>query len=202
MSVEVPGNNTPADKLALFLSGALSPFLIGPIFTALFCWEASQSPQEFLKWFGLCFFFSSGVPAGYISWAVYRGHITDLHVRLREQRERPFIAGVLGMGSLAAALLLLEAPAMLTHLVSVFFVNSILFALVSRHWKISMHTGTLAACLAASIEILGWHPLWLLLEVPLVWARAQRGRHLWSQGAAGAIIGYTLTAYPIRWLIG
>ena len=57
-----------------------------------------------------------------------------------------------------------------------------------------------AACLAAAIELLGWSPLLLGIEIPLIWARAHRGRHLWSQGTAGAIIGYTLTVIPLRWL--
>lgn len=202
MNVGLAANATLSDRLALLLSGVLSPFLVGPLFIAFFVASVSESPEEFLKWYSICFVFSAGVPAGYICQGVYRGHITDLHVSRRDQRDGPFMAGVVGLGCLATTLMLLEAPTELTALSALIFFNTILFGLISRHWKISVHTGVLGFCLAAAIELLHWSPYWLLLQVPLVWARAVRGRHLITQGSAGAVLGYTLTVFPLRWLFG
>lgn len=188
------------DHLALLLSILLSPFLCVPYFCVVFAQATARSTAEFYALAALCTVLSIGVPLIYISVAVYRGHITDLHVRLKEQRRGPFRAGMWGMGTLVLTLWLTGAPPRLTHLSGVLFAQIFPFEMISRNWKISMHTAVLAACLAGCIEIAGWSPhcLWVLL--PLSWARHRRGRHQWSQAFGGAALGYGLTTYPLRWL--
>ena len=192
--------STLSDKLALLLSGALSPFVVVPIFTAFLVGSVTETWSAFFGWYFLCVALSTGVPFLYIGWHVRQGLITDIHVSMLEQRDGPFMAGVFGLGSLTLALLLLGAPSALTHLVGVVFMNSIIFAKISRHWKISVHTGSLGVCLAGGIQLMGWSSWWNLLQLPLIWARAARKRHHPVQGVTGAVLGYTLTAYPLRWL--
>lgn len=200
MKTGLTAESSLGDRLAWLLSTLLSPLVVAPVFIVFFVASVSHSPAEFFKWFSLCVLFSTGVPAGYIGWNVRSGRITDIHVSLLEQRDGPFKAGCVGLGSLAVVLWLLGAPGPLIHLTSVIFMDSVVFAWISRRWKISVHTGSLGACLAGAIELLDWSPMWLLLLAPLIWARASRKRHRISQGSLGAILGYTLTAYPLRWL--
>lgn len=200
MNTGLTASSTFWDKLALLLSVVLSPFLVAPFFTAFFVAAVVDTPYDFLKWYSICVLFSTGVPTAYIVLNVRWGRITDVHVSLLEQRDGPFLAGCVGLASLTAVLWFMSAPMMLVHLTGVVFVNAAVFARISRRWKISVHTGALSCCLGGAIELLHWSPAWLLLLAPLIWARATRKRHLVSQGSAGAILGYTLTAYPLRWL--
>lgn len=186
--------------LALVLSVVLSPFLCVPYFCTVLARATARSDQEFYHLALLCTALSIGVPAVYIAWNVYRGHITDLHVRLREQRKGPFRAGMWGMGALFLSLLLYGAPVRLTQLAGVLWGQVFVFERISRGWKISLHTGVLAACLAGCIEIAQWSNSCLLLLLPLSWARKYRGRHGWGQTFGGAALGYGLTMYPLRWL--
>lgn len=177
-------------RLAWLLSGLLSPFVLVPIFGAFLIRELTTDNWEFLKLYLLCVGCSCGVPAAYIGYNVYAGKITDMHVKLLEQRRGPFRAGVLGLGLLAGSLWAVKAPFALSLYVSVIFINGIAFAVISESWKISVHTGTLGACLAGAIVILGWSPWWVLLQGPLVWARAHRKRHHPGQGIGGALLGF------------
>lgn len=191
-----------SQRLALLLSVVLSPFLCVPAFCVIYAHATARSHAEFLYCSLICIALSIGVPLIYIAWNVYRGHITDLHVRRLDQRKGPFRAGIAGMGAQALTLYLIDAPRALTHLSWVMFAQSFLFAAISRRWKISMHTSVLAACLAGCIELADWPQSCLLILGPLAWARKVRGRHEVSQGLVGAAVGYTLTTYPLRWLNG
>ncbi len=188
------------DFVALILSVVLSPFLCVPYFCTVFARATARSDSEFYLLAGLCIVLSIGVPAAYIGLQVYRGKITDIHVRLREQRKGPFRAGMAGLGALVLALYLVDGPIRLTHLSGLLFAQSFLFEMISRNWKISMHTSVLAACLAGCIELAGWSTASLLSIIPLCWARHYRGRHTWGQAFGGAALGYGLTVYPLRWL--
>jgi hypothetical protein len=182
-------------RLAWLLSGLLSPFVLVPFFSAFLISELSADRWEFLRLYLLCVTCSAGVPAVYIGSNVYWGRITDMHVKILAQRRGPFRAGLLGLACQAVGLWWIQAPRVLVVYASAVFVAGFLFAQISEYWKISVHTGTLGGLLAGAIVILGWSPLWLLLEIPLVWARAHRKRHHPRQGLGGAFLGF----FPI-WL--
>ncbi len=176
--------------LAWLLSGLLSPFVLVPGFAAVLLVELTSTRDQFLQLYLLCVACTTGVPALYIGYQVFYGRITDMHVRLLEQRRGPFRAGVCGLASMAVALELVGAPSPLQLFAWAVLLNGTLFALISERWKISVHTGTLGALLAAALVLLHWSPAWLLLQGPLVWARAYRKRHHIAQGLAGALLGF------------
>lgn len=183
-------------RLAWLLSGLLSPFVLVPFFSTFFILEVTSDRWEFLKTYLLCVSCSAGVPALYIGYNVYAGRITDIHVRLLEQRRGPFRAGLLGLLLQAVGLWLMQAPRELIIYAAAIFVAGLAFAQISEYWKISVHTGTLGGLLAGALVILNWSAWWLLLQVPLIWARAHRKRHHPMQGIGGAVLGFV----PI-WLV-
>lgn len=177
-------------RLAWLLSGLLSPFVLVPFFAGFLIAEVSAGRWEFLRLYLICVGCTVGGPALYVGYNVYSGRITDMHVKLREQRKAPFLVG---LGSLAFQTLLLQtiqAPDVLVIYSLAVLVNGAVFTTISLRWKISVHTGGLSGCLAGAIAILGWHPAWLLLQAPLIWARAHRKRHHFSQGLWGAVLGF------------
>lgn len=180
-------------RLAWLLSGLLSPFVLVPFFSAFFVFEVTADRWEFLRIYLMCVACSAGVPAAYIGYNVYWGKITDMHVRILEQRRGPFRAGLVGLCCQAVGLWLYDAPRILTVYALAILLSGIAFAQISEYWKISVHTGTLGALLAGALVILGWSVWWLALQVPLVWARAHRKRHHPWQGVGGALLGFVPT---------
>lgn len=180
-------------RLAWLLSGLLSPFVLVPFFSAFFVLQVTADRWEFLRIYLMCVAFSAGFPAAYIGYNVYSGKITDMHVRLLEQRRGPFRAGLVGLLFQAAGLWFVGAPRVLTVYAVAILISGVAFAQISEYWKISVHTGTLGALLAGAMVILGWSAWWLLLQGPLVWARAHRKRHHPWQGLGGALLGFLPT---------
>lgn len=180
-------------RLAWLLSGLLSPFVLVPFFSAFFVLQVTADRWEFLRIYMMCVAFSAGFPAAYIGYNVYSGKITDMHVRLLEQRRGPFRAGLVGLLFQAVGLWFVGAPRVLTVYAVAILLSGVAFAQISEHWKISVHTGTLGALLAGAMVILGWSAWWLALQGPLVWARAHRKRHHPWQGLGGALLGFLPT---------
>lgn len=201
VSTDAPPSSL-SQRIALFLSVLFSPFVCVPVFCVVYSQATARTHHEFLVCSFLCVAYSIGVPLLYIAWHVYHGHITDMHVKELDQRKGPFRVGFVAMGLQALTLYWIGAPQKLINLSLVMFGQCALFMLISRRWKISMHTGVLAACLAGCIELAHWNPLCLLLLGPLAWARKVRGRHEVSQGLVGALVGFALTWFPLRWLNG
>ncbi len=177
-------------RLAWLLSGLLSPFVLVPFFAALLIYELTETRWEFLRLYAICVGCTVALPAAYIGWNVYSGRITDMHVKLLEQRKGPFAAGLVGLALQAVVLWAIGAPYPISVYATAIFFGALAFAKISLSWKISVHTGGLGACLAGAIAILGWSPCWLLLQIPLIWARAHRKRHHPWQGLGGALLGF------------
>lgn len=188
------------NMLAFFLSVVFSPFFCAPYFCYVFAQATARSHDEIIILTIITTWFSIGVPAVFIAWQVSQGKITDLHVSRREQRQGPFVAGMLAMALQTLCLWGMGGPERLVHLSAILWLQSGLFSMISSRWKVSMHTSVLAACLAACIELAGWSSNCLYILIPLSWARHHRGRHSWGQAWAGATLGYALTFYPLRWL--
>lgn len=187
-------------RLAFMLSALGSPFVVLPLFWLILVSDSTEGPAGFWFWSCLSIGLTVGVPAVYVLLRVRSGHLTDVHVRLREQRRGPFRVALLAALVLLAVMWLGRAPDPLMAVTLSMLANGVLFAAISRHWKISLHTGMLAACLTSGVVLLGWPPSVHMLVPPLVWARAERGRHLPSQGMAGWLLGTVSTAWLLRGL--
>ncbi len=177
-------------RLAWLLSGLLSPFVLVPLFAGFLIAEISSGRWEFLTLYLVCVGCTVGGPALYVGYNVYSGRITDMHVQLLEQRQAPFLVGLASLAFQTVLLWAIRAPDVLVVYSLAVFLNGAVFTTISLRWKISVHTGGLSACLAGAIALLGWSPAWVLLQGPLIWARAHRKRHHFGQGLGGAILGF------------
>jgi membrane-associated phospholipid phosphatase len=132
----------------------------------------------------------AGLPLGIVLLGVRRGHWTDIHVRVREQRFVPIAvamaANLAGVALLAAC----GAPRPLIALVLAVICALVAGLVVTVRWKISGHT--MAAGFTALVLTALWGP-WLLLAflaVPLTgWSRVVLGDHDRAQVICGALLG-------------
>jgi hypothetical protein len=185
-------------RLAFLLSAVGSPFVVLPVFWLILMAQATHSAGAFWFWSCASIGLTVGVPALYVLHQVRSGQLTDVHVRLREQRRGPFRVALMAALALLSLMVLGRAPHPLIPVTVSMLVSGVLFAYISRSWKISLHTGMLSSCLTCGVVLLGWPPSVHMLVPPLVWARAERGRHLPSQGMAGWLLGTVTTAVILR----
>lgn len=180
---------------AFALSALLSPYLVIPVGTFVIVLTQPASWSQLLRWTFVSIFFSTVVPAIYVSVQVLRGAITDVHVMERDQRDGPFIVAIASSFVGAAVLWQMRAPPTVWGLGVMLAANGVVLFLISNHWKISMHVAVLAATVFAGMLFIDgispWNLLWLIPA--LIWARVTRKRHTVWQGLAACVVAWVMT---------
>jgi hypothetical protein len=187
------------DKLALFISGILSPYLIMPVFVVIVCLTFSKTITDFLLYFFLCFCASTIIPFVYILMSVKKNNITDIHVAELSQRKKPFIVTLVGVALIIAILNIIHAPKEIIILGYVMFMNGFLFFIITLFWKISMHSSIMAGVVTSLMILV--NPLYgygFLLIPILIWARMRRQRHSLYQGITATILASVGTILLFR----
>ncbi|MBK8032181.1 MAG: hypothetical protein IPK17_22420 [Chloroflexi bacterium] len=131
--------------------------------------------------------FCALLPAVYIAWMVWRGKITDVHMRVREQRIRPFIVSIV-CTALAWQALQLLGRALTAPLFALFGLIQIAVMLaVTLKWQISMHSMSITGAVITTGALYGVVPALVLSPlIPVVGAaRIKLQRHTLSQVIAG-----------------
>jgi hypothetical protein len=198
MSADAPPAKV-LDHLALAVSAASSPFVILCLLVQVFVRHHARPGAAGGLWTGIGIGGMVGVPLAYILGGVRRGSITDVHVAVREQRLGPFLAAIIGALLATLGLLLAGAPAPLVLMAAAVAANGVLFAWISRYWKISIHPSVLAGCVVGLGMLVSPEWLWLNLALPLVmWARVRRQRHNWAQGLAAVALAALTTGVMVE----
>lgn len=180
---------------ARLVSNIFSPPVVWGAVGILVAFTVSTSAADGALWAAIYGFMVCLLPAVYIVWMVKRGHITDIHIRERAQRIKPFavsLAGALGAWFLLRSI----GAAPLMPLFALFsFVQILGMFVITIWWQISMHTMSITAAVLVSGALIG--PVVGVLLVPLIVlvgaARIRLNRHTLSQVIAGAMLGGTCT---------
>lgn len=190
------------DYLAFGISAVLSPYVAAAIFITIVIYKYAQDLNQFLPWMLTFFLFAIIIPGFYILWLLETKKIQDIHMAKLSERKIPFLIGAIS--AIIGAILLYYLPAARpVFIISVIYaINSIVIALITQFWKISVHTGTFAsiATIAVIIFDVGYWWLYLFL-IPLAWARIFRRRHTIWQTVAGAVLVSILTLISF-WFFG
>lgn len=205
--------------LANAVSYVINPLVLPPIGFGLILWHFDAPPAEVAWVTAVALVFFCLVPLAYLVRMVRRGEAESIEVRERAARLRPLLVGVVsyvaGMALLAAtgrtAVPLLLALALLYPL------NTLLVALITLRWKISVHMIGLAGFISvllfaallasealppregAALRAATVLPLMLLLPL-LMWARVRTRAHTPAQVLAGTAFGLVVP-YAELWLV-
>lgn len=119
---------------------------------------------------------------------------TDGDVYRREDRAKPLIGGILSYILGVVLLLLVGAPEISTVMMVSYTISTILVALISTRWKISIHaTGVTGPAIALSITYPPWGYLVFLLIPFVMWSRYIRRKHTPAQLVGGVMFGIVCT---------
>jgi hypothetical protein len=143
-----------------------------------------------LLWGLLAAVFASIAPMAYIIRGVRRGHWTDHHVTIHEQRRVPLLVGLgsvlIGLG----LLLTLDAPRDLTALVVAMVAGLGVTVLITHRWKISIHTAVAAGTIVVLCLVFGpWLLVGTVLVALIAWSRVELHEHTVAQVLGGMPFG-------------
>lgn len=175
--------------LAKYVSIFTSPYLIGPVFGLLIIWFYTTTLKQFFVFGGLFFLCIVLVPAVYILYQVFVGKISDAHVAQRAERNTPFLVTLISSFVLIVIYKILEVPNVLFLMIILFTVNSLLLYLITKFWKISIHSAVFFGSILMLSLFINKYFLFLIFVMPLIiWARNKSGSHTIAQGVVAALV--------------
>lgn len=178
------------------VAGALANLLSPPVATIAILVLVTMQTGAAVAWRWAVLFAVVGVlpPSLYVAWLVRRGRVTDIHLPLREERMRPYVAA---LGSSGAALVVssfLGAPPLLLVTASAAWLMTALLFAITLRWKISTHCAAAAALAAITVGVRGAPAVPVFAIVPVVaWSRLRLRRHDRAQVLAGVLVGGAVT---------
>lgn len=182
------------DRAAFVVSALTSPFLVTALTAASVVWFLQPSLRELVLWVAIAAAFSALIPF-FVVFVLWRsGRVADMHVAVREQRTIPLAAAIISAVAGIAVLRAVHAPPQLLGLGAAFVANGVALAIITRHWKASIHAATFAASVIALALVESPYLLVGLVALPLVfWARLHRKRHSLAQGVVPVVLVSAVT---------
>ena len=188
------------DYLAFGISVLFSPYITAAIFILVIIYKYAANLSQFLPWLGIGFFFGLIIPGGNVLWLLEKRVLNDIHLSDHKQRKIPFIVTGISTTIGAIALSLVGAAKQVVVMGTVYAVNTVMVALLTLFWKVSVHTALMSAVVTVVTILFGIQYGWFyLLLIPLSWSRIYRHRHTLNQVVGGALIAFVLTAF-VFWL--
>lgn len=143
------GAGQPRDRtgLARAVTELLAPANLAVAQLLLVGWHGTPGPTG-LGWGLLAATFCGLLPYGVVIAGVRRRRWTDRHLRVRQQRPVPFLAGIASVLAGLAMLLALDAPRQLVALVAAMLAGLAATLVVTLWWKLSVHTAAAGGTVA------------------------------------------------------
>lgn len=131
------------------------------------------------------------LPIVYIAMMVKRGKITDIHMKVRGQRIRPFLISIFCAGIAWAIFYLMDAPSLMPIFALFSLIQLLVMLLITLIWQVSIHAISMSASTVALGVLFGASPA--LISAPLVVlvgaARIKLHRHTLAQVVVGTGVG-------------
>lgn len=188
------------NKLFELVSNVFHPITnAGIAFFLLTFWGGGDSIVVNGFHFSVTLLFSMVIPFLYIFYLKKKGYLETVDITERAQRLNPFTFSIISYVSGFFILLGLQAPVHVQGLMFCYASNTLLVMLVTRWWKISVHTTGIAGPLVALTFAFGTvvYPFYLLVIV-IGTARVYLKRHTVMQVLAGGTAGLLLTYIQFR----
>jgi membrane-associated phospholipid phosphatase len=120
--------------------------------------------------------------------------IPDIFASERSTRKKPFIAILLCYSFGIITLVLINAPMNLVALFACYLVTSTVMMIINQFWKISIHASGISGPATFLTHQLGFGMIpFVLLILPISWARLKLKAHDIYQVAAGSLLAIVLT---------
>jgi membrane-associated phospholipid phosphatase len=188
--VPTPAERPVRQRLARLLTELLAPGYISGALLIVVILHSAPSAAVALRWLVPSLLFGCLLPLAYLVYQVRRRRLSDIHIRVREQRPIPFLVGLASVLIGLTLLIVLGASRELLAVIAAMTTGLVIAMLTSLAWKLSVHTGAIAGTVVVLALIFGPAALVLaVLAVAVAWARVEVGDHTPAQVIAGGAIG-------------
>ncbi|MFC2010652.1 hypothetical protein ACFLUL_03625 [Chloroflexota bacterium] len=188
-------------RIAGLTSIILNPFLISLTLILLFSFTSTPSTSEAIKWVLISMAVSILPVSVIVIYLLRHGTLDTFFINVRQQRTRIYLLGCLCAITGCFILSYLQAPQVLVAGFTVALLTTIMFMLINLWWKISVHTGFIAASSVVLVMMYGWVAAATIALVPLTaWARIELKYHSLAQAVSGAVLATLIAVavyYPI-----
>jgi len=181
---------------ARLVSDILSPPMVWATLAFPIAFRDAPSQGHAVLWALMYITLVCLLPIVYIAVMVKQGKITDIHMKVRQQRLRPFMVSIVCTGVAWGVLRLMGAPAVVPLFALFSLVQLAVLALITLVWQISIHAVSITGVTVATGVLFGLLPA--LLTIPLIFlvgaARLKLRRHTPAQVIAGTLVGAVVPA--------
>ncbi len=183
-------------KLAKIISIVLGPVWL-PVVLVLILYNSDLSKYQISILFPSLLILMVLIPISYLIIGPRFGWISSWEMKLVKERS-PFLKMVLINTLLSLIIIYFWGNTLLLKL-SITLLFLLLFILIiSKFWKISIHTSLTTVCVILLNFIFNWDLLYLFFTIPIVyWARLHLKRHTNLQLLAGVVLAGTITSMGI-----
>lgn len=163
--------------------------------------SSTSSTLDAFKWILISIAFSILPVYLIILYLVHSGEVDAVFTPVRGQRTKIYLPA--GLCTVAGIIVLyyLGAPTILVAAFVAALSTIIIFTVINLWWKISVHTGSVAATATILIMLYGWAAAVTVLLIPATaWARTEMKHHSPAQVAGGALLAAAIVAavfYPL-----
>ena len=180
------GPRSPADLVSL----ALNPSLLTGVFFVVLAGRFETTTAARLMIAATAATFATLVPIASLFALVAAGRLSDVEMRIRQERDVVFGVCLASYALGALTLVVLGASWPVWGFMALHVPNTLVLSLLNRRWKVSIHTTVIAGLGATAIFFMGWEAAPALVLLPLAaWGRWAAGAHSPLELAAGALFG-------------
>jgi membrane-associated phospholipid phosphatase len=181
---------------ARFVSNVLSPPLVWAVMAFPIALRDAEVKSQGVAWALIYTFLVCLMPLLYIAWMVRRGSITDIHMKVRKERYRPFLVSLVFAAVAWGVLRMMDTPDVVPLFALFSLMQLAVMAIITLVWQISMHTMSISGAVVAAGALFGWIPAVVLmpLVVLVAAARLKLQRHTMAQVIAGVMVGVLIPA--------
>lgn len=176
---------------ARVVSDVLSPPMVWAMLALPIALRDAPTVRDGLGWATIYIWFVCILPLLYVAVMVKRGLITDIHLKVRHQRIKPFVLSIASTLIGIVMLTLADAPPIMRLFALFTLIQLTIIAMITLVWQISFHAISIGGAMVA-LGVM-FSVVYGLLTLPLVLvvgaARLKLHRHTPAQVIAGSIIG-------------
>ncbi|MGQ9473061.1 MAG: hypothetical protein ACUVQZ_06675 [Candidatus Caldatribacteriaceae bacterium] len=181
-------------------------FFFQPTFVAVFLYAlvsfSWEQGSRALFFFLLSLVLVSVAPMLFVLWLSWRGKVSDPDLPDRKERFKPYLVITGFYLLLLSFFYIFSASKPLVAITWCYIAVTVVGAVISLFWKISLHLAGIAGPVTAMVMLLhpGWGFLYLLL-IPLSWARCYLKKHTLSQVVFGSLVSASITFGVVSLLV-
>jgi len=181
-------------NIGISISYLLHPMVISAVTFWFVIYQMTLTTDEPNLIFFISFFFSTLLPIVVVLYLKNQSLVSDIDVSNRKERLLPMAFGALSFLIGFVILRQINSPMIIQGIMFCNLINTILMWLITKHWKISIHTLAIASALTI-FWVLGFKYVIIssLLLILTIIARILTKAHTLSQSIVGIVVGIIST---------